>query len=329
MTQQRVSVVIPTVDRPAVRAAVNSALNQTYPPLEVIVVVDSAGCTIPPALRDISDKIRVFFAGGVGPSGARMRGIAEARGEIIALLDDDDEWLPEKLERQLALWPTESDAQAHTLMSCRLSILDHAGKEQKTCPVRVFSDDEPMPDYLFRRSSVAFGEGAMHPSSLMFDRALIDLEPWDSSLILHEDWDWLLRVGERSDVTIRMCPEPLVAITVADERSLSASADWRQSLNWLEQRADQLTPRQRGDFLLCNTAPLAFRSGNRRGGFIVATRALRTARPGHTAWLVWGTHMLSLKLINRASKLHSRITRNRPHVTEVALSICSDRCPLA
>lgn len=318
MTQHRVSVVIPTVDRPAVRAAVDSALNQTCPPLEVIVVVDSADCSIPPTLRAISDKIRVLFAGGVGPSGARMRGIAEARGEIIALLDDDDEWLPEKLERQLALWPTGSDAQPHTLMSCRLSVIDHAGRKLKTCPVRVFGDHEGMPDYLFRRSAVTFGEGALHPSTLMFDRALIDLEPWDLSLILHEDWDWLLRVGERSDVTIRMCPEALVGITVADERSLSASADWRMSLKWVEQRTDRLTPRQRGDFLLCNTAPLAFRSGNRRGGFIIAARALRTARPGHTAWLVWWTHMLSPKLIDRASKLHSRVTRDRVHVTEIA-----------
>ena len=162
----------------------------------------------------------MLFADGIGPSGARMRGVAAAKGDIIAFLDDDDEWLPEKLERQLATWPTGSELRPHTLVSCRLSIVDHDGRQLRTLPPRLIDAHERIGSYLFCRPSVAVGEGVLHPSTLICDRALIEVEPWDMSLFLHEDWDWLLRIGGRSDVTIRMCPESLVGITMADERSL-------------------------------------------------------------------------------------------------------------
>jgi glycosyltransferase involved in cell wall biosynthesis len=270
MSYLNVSVIIPTVDRPAVRRAVASALNQTCPPLEIIVVVDSADHSIPPALCDVSDKIRLLFADGIGPGGARMRGVAEAKGDIIAFLDD-----------------------------------------LRTLPPRLISANERMPSYLFCRPSIAVSEGALHPSTLMCDRALIDVEPWDMSLFLHEDWDWLLRIGRRSDVTVRMCPEALVGIAVADERSLSSSGDWRQSIEWLEQRADQMTPRERGDFLMFMTASIASRSGSRRGGFIAARRALRYTRPSHTAWIIWGIHMLSPRLVDYALTLHDRVMQGK------------------
>ena len=68
-----VSVVVPTVDRPAVRTAVLSALSQTSPPLEVIVAVDRSDGQIPQALDDLLDKIRVVFTGGIGEHSQEIR----------------------------------------------------------------------------------------------------------------------------------------------------------------------------------------------------------------------------------------------------------------
>src|SRR6476646_6344117 len=99
MTLPRISVVIPTAGRSAVRAAVLSALAQTCFPLEFIVAVDTTECDIPSVLCDIANSIRVFFTGGIGASGARMQGVTESLGQFIAFLDDDDTWVPEKLER--------------------------------------------------------------------------------------------------------------------------------------------------------------------------------------------------------------------------------------
>ena len=312
MTLPSVSVVIPTAGRSTVFTAVSSALDQTLAPLEVIVVVDCDDSPISSAVSDISDAVQVLFTGGIGANGARMRGVAEAKGEIIAFLDDDDVRAPEKLERQLDLWRTGVGGQCYALASCRIAVIDASGRVQRTLPSRLLGAQERIAQYLFRRTSVAYGEGLLHTSTLMCDRALIEKEPWDLSLSRHQDWDWVLRVGGRSDVIFYMCPDVLVGVATADARSISVSSDWRASLKWVEQRADQLTARERGDFVLCYTAPIAVRSGSRHGGFIAAGWALRSGRPGFTAWLVWGLHMLSPRLVDRVSALLRRLRSGQP-----------------
>jgi hypothetical protein len=295
-----VSVVIPTAGRPSILAAVSSALEQTHMPLEVIVVFDCNESPMFSALRDVSSVVRVFFTGGIGGNGARMRGVAEAKGDIVAFLDDDDVWVPEKLELQLAVWRAGSEGHRYTLVSCRIAVIDSYGRIQKTRPSRLLGAHERIAAYLFRCSSISCDVGLLHTSTLMCDRALVEMEPWDVGLSRHQDWDWVLRVGDRRDVALHMCPDVLVGVTVNDTRSVSMSGDWRASLKWLEERTDQLTARERGDFLLCFTAPMAIRSGSRRGGFIIAGRALRSGRPGIAAWLIWALHML---LVDRASAL--------------------------
>jgi glycosyltransferase involved in cell wall biosynthesis len=304
MTLPGVSVVIPTVGRSTVRAAVLSALDQKCPPLEVIVVVDTTEGTLPSVLGDIADSIRVLFTGGIGASGARMRGVAESRGQFIAFLDDDDTWAPEKLELQLAELQAALATQRHALVSCRFAVINGDGKRLTALPSRMPSPQERLASYLFRRTSISIGEGVLATPTLLCDRELLDLEPLDSELSLHEDWDWQLRVGERHDVAIRMCPDVLVNVGVTDPRSLSRSADWSASLSWLERESARLTARERGDFLLCHTATIAFRSGSRRGGIIAAAQAVRSGRPGLAAWLVWGIHMISPRFVDHASALH-------------------------
>ncbi len=99
-----VSVIIATFNRHEhCRRAIDSALNQTYPPLEVIVVDD--GST--PPFED--DRVRVLrtpqntktMFGWACPGYVRTMGMREAKGDYIACLDDDDSWLPHKLEVQL------------------------------------------------------------------------------------------------------------------------------------------------------------------------------------------------------------------------------------
>ncbi len=103
-----VSVIIPTFDRwPRVRDAVASALRQTAPPLEVLVVDDGSTDGTAEALEkepwadEEGQRLRVLRMGNRGVSAARNVGIAESAGEWLAFLDSDDLWQPEKLERQL------------------------------------------------------------------------------------------------------------------------------------------------------------------------------------------------------------------------------------
>ena len=103
--QPLVSAVIPTYNRPSlVLGAVKSALNQTHPNMEVIVVVDGPDNSTHRALGEIADpRIRIItLPQHQGACGARNAGVQAAKGEWVAFLDDDDEWLPAKTELQLS-----------------------------------------------------------------------------------------------------------------------------------------------------------------------------------------------------------------------------------
>jgi glycosyltransferase involved in cell wall biosynthesis len=314
MNRPTVSVVVPTVDRPSARAAILSALNQTLPPLEVIVAVDRADERVPEHLNDLGDKVQVVFTGGIGPGGARMQGSMETKGEIIAFLDDDDKWFPEKLEQQLAMWPTRS-AVRYTLMSCRYFLVGPSGQARQAFPTRLIASDESIAQYLFRRTRISVGETSLHTSTLMCDRDLLAAESWDYSLRLHEDWDWLLRVGARPDVEILMAPDVLVGVSTADRNSLSMTSNSKLSSAWVKQRESLLTRREFGDFLLVQTAVLALRARDRRAALAAAWYALTKARPGLHAWLVWALHMPSPKLVDAGFKVLSRVMRTGTVVT--------------
>src|ERR1700760_1597013 len=97
-----VTVVIPAYNAEAwVGDAIRSALNQTCPPGEIIVVDD--GSSDATASRAAEYPVRVIRQSNAGPGAARTTGIRASSGEWIALLDADDCWLPSKLERQLPL----------------------------------------------------------------------------------------------------------------------------------------------------------------------------------------------------------------------------------
>ena len=98
-----VSVIIPTRNRSKLlELSLRSVLWQRSVDFETIVVDDGSTDDTPRMLRSLGDRIRVFrHERSQGVSAARNRGIAEARGEWVAFLDDDDLWAPDKLELQL------------------------------------------------------------------------------------------------------------------------------------------------------------------------------------------------------------------------------------
>jgi glycosyltransferase involved in cell wall biosynthesis len=97
--QPAVSVVVPTCDRPDLLGrSVASILTQTFDDFEVIIVDDGTHRPVPDGMFD-DPRVRIIPSGGAhGPGPSRNRGIDAARGEYVAFLDDDDLWLPQKLE---------------------------------------------------------------------------------------------------------------------------------------------------------------------------------------------------------------------------------------
>lgn len=97
-----VSIIIPTFNRAdKVVGAVRSALAQTWPACEVIVVDDGSTDATEQVLAPFGDRIRYVKKENGGVSSARNRGIREATGQWVAFLDSDDSWEPGKLLRQV------------------------------------------------------------------------------------------------------------------------------------------------------------------------------------------------------------------------------------
>jgi glycosyltransferase involved in cell wall biosynthesis len=105
-----VSVVIPAYNAQAVIGrAVESVLSQTIPPSEILVIDDGSTDCTGRAVAQYGDKVRYIRQDNAGASAARNRGIQEARGWWIAFLDADDQWLPNRLQRQAELLTRHTD----------------------------------------------------------------------------------------------------------------------------------------------------------------------------------------------------------------------------
>jgi glycosyltransferase involved in cell wall biosynthesis len=130
------SVIIPAYNAERfLRQAVESALAQTYPNVEVIVIDDGSK----DGTRQLADelakgdsRLRVITQQNAGVGAARNRGIAEARGEFIAPLDADDFWYPEKLTRQIG--ELETRGERWGMAYCWSRSVDEEGKISDSLP---------------------------------------------------------------------------------------------------------------------------------------------------------------------------------------------------
>jgi len=102
MSEPLVSVIIPVWKWGAFLAeAVESVLNQTYPPHEVIVVDDGSTDGSAGVVKNFGASVSIVFKPGAGAAAARNQGLELAGGDFFAFLDADDIWVKDKLARQM------------------------------------------------------------------------------------------------------------------------------------------------------------------------------------------------------------------------------------
>lgn len=240
-----VSIVIPTRNRPyIVSKAVRSALAQTIKSIEVIVVVDGPDEATVNELKQLEDlRLRVIpLPVNLGSSGARNVGVREAKGNWIAFLDDDDEWLPEKIERQLEV--AHQSTYAFPIVSCRF--FANTSEGQLIWPKRLPLPSEPVSEYLFVRNSLFVGETFIATSTILTRKELLEKIPFNENLPRHEDFDWLVRVSVIEGVGIEFISEPMAILNVvwvSNRKSLSNINKWQYSLNWVRSVRDIVTSR--------------------------------------------------------------------------------------
>jgi glycosyltransferase involved in cell wall biosynthesis len=114
--------------------AINSVLNQTYPHIEIIVVDDGSNDHTREVLAQYADRVHAIRTENGGQGHAFNVGISAARGELVMLLDADDMWLPEKVERMVELAAKRPNA---AMLYHRYWNIDQQGKE--------IGDPQPFP----------------------------------------------------------------------------------------------------------------------------------------------------------------------------------------
>jgi GalNAc5-diNAcBac-PP-undecaprenol beta-1,3-glucosyltransferase len=179
-SQPLVSVVIPAHDRPALLlSAIQSAKNQTYRRFEIIVVDDCSTVDIEAVVRRHHSDVRMLRnPANMGAGYSRNAGIAHANGEIIAFLDDDDEWLPDKVKEQVEQL-CEADA-----CLCGFRVLE-------TGKVRTHKARHITAHHL-RQGNRFCGASGLAARRYVFDRI-----KFDDSILSGQDWDIYVQIVQQ------------------------------------------------------------------------------------------------------------------------------------
>jgi glycosyltransferase involved in cell wall biosynthesis len=135
--EEKVSVIIPTYNRPRwLPETIESVLNQTYSCIEIILVNDGSTDNTEEVLEPYIDKIKYIYKENGGPGSAVNAGIMAATGKYIARLDDDDVFLPEKVELQVRMFQQRPEL---GLVATDNYIIDTEGEIVETRRVLDFS----------------------------------------------------------------------------------------------------------------------------------------------------------------------------------------------
>ena len=194
MTPNLISCIIPVFNgEQYLREAIDSIFNQTYRPLEVIVVDDGSTDGTPSLVASYREQVRYLRQANAGPGAARNLGLGVARGEFVAFLDADDLWHPEKLRRQMAQFAARAELDLS---------LTHV---QNFWIPELQEEATKWRDHRFMQPLPGYGPPMLLAKHAVFDR----VGRFDPRLRIGEDTDWFLRAAEQK-VVIEVLSDVLV-----------------------------------------------------------------------------------------------------------------------
>jgi glycosyltransferase involved in cell wall biosynthesis len=218
MTSPFVTSLIPAFNAAAtIRRAIDSALAQTYQSLEVVVVDDGSGDKTSEIVGSYArDDVRLIrLSSNQGASGAVNEGIAAAKGEFIAFLDADDEWLPTKLAKQIAALQSNPRA---VMATCGCRFVDGDGNV-----FREFGMPPPGIDKSEVWRSLLAATFIAKPCVVARTAALRAVGPFDIDLPVAEDQNMWIRLSMTGEV--EFVPEYLTLVHDAPRSLTKVYAD--------------------------------------------------------------------------------------------------------
>lgn len=287
-----VSVIIPTRNRPdTLLRAIRSIQAQTLKNIEIIVVIDGPDEQTNLELAKLNDchLKTIALPESVGGSGARNAGINHSTADWIAFLDDDDEWLPTKLEIQMRL--AQASAFTSPIIGCRVLVRTPIG--EFVLPRRLPLPNEHISEYMMSRKSAFHGEGLLQTSMLLMKRELLNKIQFTDNLLRHQETDLLLRAFTCDGVGLEMAEETLSIWYKDDTRArVSRTGDWKYSLNWLNSVQNYITARAYASFLLTGVSPIAAQEKAWSAFPVILKEAIQNGQPTFMDYLIllamWG-----------------------------------------
>ena len=225
-TKPSVSVIIPTYNRAHLLGqAIQSVLDQTYQNFEIIVVDDGSANNTEEIVKVFNDPRICYIRHekNRGGSAARNTGIKAARGEYIAFLDSDDEWLPEKLEKQLKVFK-DQDLRAGVVYT-RFIVINENGDFKITHFLL-------HQGYILKELLISNCVGTT--STVMVKRECFEkVGGFDENLPSCQDWDMWIRIAKH--YTFKRISKPLVKYTLHQKQiSNNFEAVWRGHMAIME-----------------------------------------------------------------------------------------------
>ena len=187
----KISVVIPTLNRiNTLQRALDSVINQTYKPAEIIVVDNGSSDGTLKFLREQYPKIKTLTENKIGVSSARNKGIKKSINQWIALLDSDDAWHPRKLEIQTSMLDS-------ALKEYNLIHTDEVWFRNNK-HINQMKKHKKQGGYIFER---CLSLCCISPSSVLFKKNILDkVGLFDESLPVCEDYDMWLKICSSEEV---------------------------------------------------------------------------------------------------------------------------------
>jgi glycosyltransferase involved in cell wall biosynthesis len=267
--------------RESLYAAIDSALKSIGISVEVIVVANNL--REPLDFSRISSGVKVFESHEcINGNQARNLGVEMASSPIVAFLDDDDLFLPNKLHLQYQVLKAIENTE--TLISCRY--FQGLISKDIIYPIHTIKIKEDIASYLLKRTTLRNLHNSLPTSTWMGYRRIFLQTRFDEYLNVHQDWDWLIRAKMNNNFKIIQIEEPLVSYSISSPDSTSRRTNWEDSMSWYLSHRAMFSKDVGASYLLTNLHSRMVRSGDFNGAWRLLKSSIIEERPNFASILV-------------------------------------------